>query len=173
MKKDRNRKECFAACLYMVTTGLLTAVILFCLPLTIPRLFGIHIYSVISGSMEPVVPVGSLIYVSETKPQEISEGDMIAFYGARDSSSIITHRVVEQRVPEEEFITKGDANRTEDMNPVPYENYIGKVICLFPGIGKAAEMLSDYRSKILTGILMGAAVWFQQVLTGMDQNNRR
>ena len=102
-------------------TLLLAALVLICLPLTVPRLFGYHIYTVVSGSMEPAIPTGSLVYIREAAPEEMAAGDVIAYYGARDSASIITHRVVENRVVMGEFITRGDANLTEDMNPGDYE----------------------------------------------------
>lgn len=132
-----------------------------CLPLTVPRLFGYHIYSVISGSMEPAVPLGSLLYIQEAVPEDVEEGDIIAFYGARDSASIITHRVVENRVVMGEFITKGDANQTEDMTPVPYGNLIGQVTGVIPGAGEAAELLTSSKGKLLAGGMIAAAVLLQ------------
>ena len=128
---------------------LLIGLVLICLPLTVPRLLGYHIYSVISGSMEPAIPTGSLVYIQETEPAEIETGDVIAFYGNMDSSSIITHRVTDNRIVMGEFITKGDANQAEDMNPVPYENFIGKVVRSVPAAGRAAELFTSTDGKIL------------------------
>jgi len=51
---------------------LLAALVLICLPLTVPRLFGYHIYTVVSGSMEPAIPTGSLVYIREAAPEEFS-----------------------------------------------------------------------------------------------------
>ena len=38
----------------------------------------------------------------------------------------MTHRVVENRQLSGEFITKGDANNTEDPNPVAYQDVAGR-----------------------------------------------
>lgn len=95
-------------------TAMLIGLVLFCLPLTVPRLFGYEIYSVVSGSMEPAIPVDSMVYIKKEAPEDMKKDDVIAFYGARDSSAIITHRVVENRIVMGEFITKGDANQTEE-----------------------------------------------------------
>ncbi len=100
------------------TLGALLLVILVaaCLPLTLPPpVFGYHIYTVLSGSMEPAIPVGSLSYIQETAPEDMKEKDVIAYYGGSDRTAIITHRVVENRVFMGEFVTKGDANPDEDM----------------------------------------------------------
>lgn len=148
-------------------TLLLVLLIVFCLPLTVPRLFGYHIYSVVSGSMEPAVPVGSLIYIREVPPEEVAEGDIIAFYGARDTASIITHRVVENRVVMGQFITRGDANPTEDLTPVPYGNLIGQAVRVIPAAGKAAELLAGPEGKILAGGMIAAAVLLQMVSSAL------
>lgn len=160
-KGGRSRRHPAATVLSGLGTILLLLLILACLPLTVPRLFGYHIYSVVSGSMEPAIPTGSLVYIGETELKDVSEGDVIAFYGARDSASIITHRVVENRVLMGEFITKGDANQTSDMTPVPYDNVIGKVMRSIPAAGRVAEMFTSQTGKILAGIVIAAAILLQ------------
>lgn len=144
-------------------TLLLVLLVICCLPLTVPRFFGYHIYSVISGSMEPEIPVGSLLYIREVTAQDVEEGAVIAFYGARDSASIITHRVVENRVVMGEFITRGDANPTEDMTPVPYGNLIGQVVQVIPRAGTAAELLTGREGKLLAAGAIVAAVLLHAV----------
>lgn len=150
-----------AAFISLLGTLLLILLVLVCLPLMVPRFFGYHIYSVVSGSMEPAIPTGSLVYIHETPPEDVAQEEVIAFYGARDSASIITHRVVENRVLMGEFITKGDANQTEDMNPVPYGNFIGKVVYFLPGAGRAAELFTSSSGKILAGGVIAAALVLQ------------
>ena len=142
---------------------LLLILVLVCIPLTVPRFFGVRIYSVISGSMEPAIPTGSLLYITEAQPEEIEEEEVIAFYGVKDAASIITHRVIENRVVMGEFITKGDANQTQDMNPVPYDNFIGKVAYTIPKAGKAAELFTSLEGKILAAGVIAAAVLLQVV----------
>ena len=162
-KSGRGGNSPAGAVLRFLGTFLLIGLILACLPLTVPRLFGYHIYSVVSGSMEPAIPTGSLVYIGEVEPAEVAEGEVIAFYGARDSASIITHRVGENRVVTGEFVTRGDANQTKDMNPVPYENVIGKVVRSVPGAGVMAEMFTSREGKILAGGVIAAAVLLQIV----------
>lgn len=139
-------------------TVLLIALVLVCLPVTATRLLGYEAYSVVSGSMEPAIPTGSLVYVKQAAPEEIKEDDIIAFYGAKDSNAIITHRVVENKVVMGELITKGDANKTEDMNPVPYSNFIGKVEHSIPTLGRIAQALTSSTGKIIAGCVILAAV---------------
>ena len=130
------------------------AAILICLTLAAPRLAGIQSYVVISGSMEPSIPVGSLVYSREAEPETLVPGDVIVFYssnsGAGGSGEVIpiTHRVVENNTAAKEIITKGDANENTDLSPVTYPNVEGKVIFHIPGLGYPASMFSSTMGKV-------------------------
>ena len=169
MKKTK--KSAGAVLCRSLGTILLAALVLVCLPLTVPRLFGYHIYSVVSGSMEPAIPTGSLVYIRETAPEDVEADDVIAFYSSADSASIITHRVVENRVLMGEFITKGDANHTEDMNPVPYSNLIGKVVRSFPEIGAMAQILTGKEGKFIAAGVIAAALFLQGMASLLEKRH--
>lgn len=134
---------------------LLIVLIIACLPLTLPKAFGYQMYTVISGSMEPVLPVGSLVYVKYQEPESIEKKDIIAFYGSNDSSSIITHRVVYNKKLSGEFVTKGDANMEKDMNPISYNQYMGKVVLMIPVIGGVAQTLTTGNGKLVLFSFIG------------------
>ena len=156
--KKRHKKSPVPAICSVLGTAILIFVILLCIPFTIPKIMGGQIYTVISASMEPAIPVGSLVYVEGIAPEDVQENDVIAFYGGRDANAIITHRVVENRIIMGEFITKGDANQTNDMNPVQYENLLGRVEWSVPEVGVIAQMLTGIEGKIAAGSLIGLAV---------------
>ena len=116
------------------------------------------IYTVVSGSMEPAIPVGSLVYINNMAPEDVQENDVIAFYGATDGSSIITHRVVTNSTVMGEFITKGDANEEKDMNPIPYSHFIGKVVLTVPKVGGIAQTFTSTTGKIAAACMIALAV---------------
>ncbi len=155
----RARKK-VSALLCITGTVLLVLVILLCIPVTLPRMMGYEIYAVVSGSMEPEMPVGSLVYVKGEEAAEIAEGEVIAFYSSVDAGSVITHRVVENRVVSGEFITKGDANEKEDMLPVPYGNLIGRAVFTLPGAGVLSEMLASGPGRVAAACLIPAGILF-------------
>lgn len=141
-------------------TGLIVAVILLCSLLVLPGVFGFHMYNVISGSMEPKIKVGSLIYIQETEPEVIEKKDIIAFYSSIEEGSIITHRVVKNNVVSGTFTTKGDANQEKDPTPVPYDNFIGKVVLTIPYLGKVLAVMTSFYGKVGAAsiILLGAVL---------------
>ena len=130
----------------------IVAVILACIPMVVPKIMGMQVYDIVTGSMEPTIPVGSLIIVEDAEPTELAEGDIIAF---TSNGSVISHRVVENHVVNGEVVTKGDANEVNDVNPIPYANIIGKVKWHIPVIGQLMELLSSMMAKIyMIGVIV-------------------
>ncbi len=117
-------------CLLIIALGLTAA-------FTGSRLFGLTPSAVTSGSMEPLYPVGSIIYVKQASPQDVQVGEAITFYLNR--STVATHQV--WAIEGESFRTQGIANRDSEGNilhdavPVPYEDLIGKPVACLPYLG--------------------------------------
>lgn len=153
-----NKSKYIAAACNIIGLLLLVIVVVMCIPLAVPRLLGYQAYAIVSGSMEPELPVGSIVFAKQTEPEMIEAGDIIVFYGGHDSDTVVTHRVEENRTDEREFVTKGDANADHDVNPVSYGNLIGKVVFDLPGIGKFLPVLSGFRGKIYMICIIVAAV---------------
>ena len=130
-----------------VTSSVLVGVVvIFAVLLIGVRLFGIQVYSVISGSMEPEYPVGALIYVKEVKPSEVEVGDVITFVLSNETPA--THRVIAIDKDAQLYYTQGDANYQineetgekvymEDP-PVHFNNLIGKPVFKIPVLGYIA-----------------------------------
>ena len=128
--------------------------------LILPPFFGIRVNAVISGSMEPKIRTGSVVYVSEAPFEKIREGDVITFR-PEGSGTQVTHRVVGKNDQKRYFITKGDANEQPDGPTAPYENVQGKVRLTIPYLGRLAVFLMEDRGKLALG-------WLLILLTGME-----
>lgn len=121
-----------------------------------PRLMGLQSYAIISGSMEPALPTGSLVYAQPVAASELQPGDVAAY---RRDQDVIVHRVQTNDVADEELTTKGDANADADVRPVPYAHVLGRVTASVPGIGYFLMVLQSTPGKLLLAwiVLMGAA----------------
>lgn len=139
----------------LLGTLILLLVIAVCLPLALPRFAGYEAYEVVSGSMEPEIPVGSVVYVKYAEPQDVAEEDVIAF---QSDSSVIVHRVVRNKVVEGEFVTKGDANAAEDLRTIPYSNLIGRVEYHFPIVGRLMSLYATRVGKVYLLLVAGCGV---------------
>ncbi len=146
----------------VIGTLLLIAVIATSVPLAVPTLMGYEIYNVTSGSMEPTLPVGSVIYVKPTQAELVQPGDIIAFYV---DAVVVTHRVVENRFVEGEFVTKGDANEMTDFSNARYRDLVGVVKYHFPYLGNYLMIYSHQLTKVYLMVLAFCGVLFN-VLAG-------
>lgn len=113
--------------------------------MAVPSLFGLQQMTVLTGSMEPSVPVGSMVYVAEVEPDELVEGDIVTFDAGDET---VTHRVISNHVAEGDVITKGDANAEEDLTPVPYSRIVGKVVLSVPWLGDVLGALGSVVGKV-------------------------
>ncbi|MBQ7059820.1 MAG: signal peptidase I [Firmicutes bacterium] len=139
------------------------------LPLALPRFLGYDMYNVVSGSMQPAIPVGSVIYVQPSDPAKIKADDVIAFFVG---DSVIVHRVMENKHLEGVFITKGDANPVEDLSDVPYHDMIGKVVFHIPYIGDFLSIFSTMTGKIYVLLFAMCGIMFN-ILAGRLRNRTR
>ena len=110
------------------------------------RVLGYQVFTVLSGSMEPVYHTGSLIYVKDVDYRDLGAGDVITFMLNEDT--VATHRIVGV-VPDEEdpsvvrYRTKGDANDAEDGSLVHYKNVIGSPVFTIPYLGYVANYIQN------------------------------
>ena len=161
-----------------VSTGMVVLAILFAFLISGIRIFGIQVYGVLTGSMEPTYPTGSLIYVKSVNAQELRVNDVITF--SLTPGVIATHRIVEV-VPDENnpsilrFRTKGDANHDVDASLVSAGNIVGKVAFSVPGLGYLASYIQQPPGiyvAILIGGLMIAFVFYVDSLENKQKQNQ-
>lgn len=143
----------------IVTTVLVVVVVLLAVALVGVRVVGLQTYAVVSGSMEPDYPVGSLLYVKSVDYKQLEVGDVITFMINEDT--VATHRIIEILVDEQDsavlrFRTKGDSNEVEDGTPVHYKNIIGTPVFCIPKLGYFAHYIQSPPGMYLA--IGGAAI---------------
>lgn len=135
---------------------LLGAFALLCVTILVPRIAGAQTYTVLTGSMKPSYPPGTLIVVKPGSTERIRVGDVITYQIRSGSPEVITHRVVEvteNGEGEPRFITQGDANGAADDEPVRPVQVRGTLWYSVPYIGWVNNWLtSERRTKIIFGL---------------------
>ena len=143
---DDFMRKLISSVLKIITTTLVSIAVLIAIMLVGMRIFGFRLYTVLSGSMEPLYHVGSLIYVKEVDVTDLKKGDVITFMLGPNTTA--THRIYEV-VPDEDnpdiirFRTKGDANNDVDKKLVHGENVIGKPVFSIPYMGYLANYIQQ------------------------------
>ena len=118
---------------------LLIALVVLLFATIIAQLFGIHRYLVVSGSMEPSLYAGDIVFVNTNIDfEDVEIGDVIIF---KHRGMNIIHRVIETTTINEKtyFKTKGDANKFDDGFVVSTENFSGKAPFHIDKIGYAVD----------------------------------
>lgn len=113
-------------------------------PETPPTVLGVAPMVVLSGSMsgtaEDHIEVGDLIFTTAPDREGLQVGDVVAFM---DEGVVVTHRIVDiaaDKSGRKQFVTKGDANNTEDPAIYP-EAVIGVYRGRIPRLGDFALFL--------------------------------
>lgn len=92
--------------------------------------FNYRMFTVISGSMEPMYNIGDVLISKEVESSKIKVGDTISYLGDKGDfrDKVITHQVIriEKEGGEYLFYTKGLANIVED--PVVHESQVYGVV---------------------------------------------
>ena len=89
--------------------------------LFVPKMLGYDEYAVLSGSMEPGIPVGAIVYDKN-------------FTGS-EAGTLVTHRIISVDKEEQTVVTQGDANNIADAAPVAWQQIIGVYAFHIPYLG--------------------------------------
>lgn len=141
-----------------------------------PLLFGIQYIIVLSGSMTPAMPVGSVIGVGAVDPAQVAVGDIITHWHPNDREVLVTHRVVELTTSDDgalAFRTKGDANEEIDSYLVPAEHVWGRVLLFVPHVGYTRDFIKTLPGLALLVLLPAGLLLINEVMFYMRQPNPR
>lgn len=121
-----------SAGLLLVVVGIAVAVII------VPWATNSVALTVLTRSMEPAYPPGTLVIVKPVEPEEIAIGDVITYQIQSGEAEYLTHRVVaisRTTGGELSFTTKGDNNSQADAEPVREVQVQGRLWYSLPWIG--------------------------------------
>ena len=129
----------------------------------IPSVFGYSMLIVASPSMTGAIEAGDAIIIKNSDSYAV--GDVITYF-PEDESFSVTHRIV--RMEGDKFYTKGDANQSEDSDPVLIEQIVGKVAVKLDKVGYFIEWL-----KSPVGIIFAATFIVLLILIIVIEDKRR
>lgn len=118
----------------------------------IPSFFGKSALVIATPSMSGSIEAGDLIIITKSYKYELD--DIITYFPAGEGTSV-THRIV--RIEGEKYYTKGDANNSEDPDPVFITQIAGKMTGSIPKVGIIIEWLSTWQG-IAFILAVGAVV---------------
>lgn len=126
-----------------------------------PQLTGGTILTVLSGSMSPTIPTGSFVLIEPVDDvTSIAPGTVITYQTSPTERVLVTHRVVRYQpdTTPPTYVTKGDANPGEDIDPVPIGAIRGQVVAHVPYLGTVADRLGGPQGRYFLGLVIGTVV---------------
>lgn len=99
-------------------------------------ILGYRVFTIATGSMEPVYNIDDVILVKDTDPSTLKKGDDIAYLGNRDAVKglIVTHRIIRMETFNDgkvHYTLKGVNNKYEDPS-ITEDQILGKVVGKLP-----------------------------------------
>ena len=144
------RRICNVLSIVLIVIMLLIAAVLL-----VPYVFGYKPMAVVSGSMKPTYPVGSVTFVKEVSPETIAVNDIITFSGRGKPT---THRVLSIDPEKRVFVTKGDNNSVAD-GEIAFDRLIGRASEFsIPLIGYISLFVQESAAGKLTAVAVALVI---------------
>lgn len=170
VKKKKKLSRIVPVLCRLAGTAILLIVILVTASIVVPQIRGYQVYHIVSGSMEPEIPVGSAAYIdTKIRAEDVQEKDVIAF---KSGSSLVVHRVVQNQIVEGFFRTKGDANEGEDLSEIPYKDFVGRVYRHIPYVGQIIMIFTTGIGKVYVLCFALCGVLFNMLGHRLSQNRK-
>jgi signal peptidase len=143
----------------------------------IPRLAGATPYTILTGSMEPGMPPGTLVVAKPIDASDIAIGNVITYQLNSGEPTVVTHRVVGMGFNghgERVFRTQGDANNAPDPKPVLPMQVKGERWYAIPYLGYVSNLFSAaQRQTAVVIIAIGLLVYAASMFIAAARNRRR
>lgn len=147
----------------------------------VPRVAGATPYTILTSSMEPNYPPGTLVVVKPTPVDEIGVGTVITYQLESGREAVVTHRVTSvayRSDGEKAFTTRGDANTVDDLEPVIPVQIKGTLWYAVPKLGWMSNAIgAEQRNQavyVVAGGLGLYAIWmFGSAVRDRTRNPRK
>jgi len=157
-----------SAVLFMAAFGVLMAMVV------VPRMSGATAYTILTGSMEPKYPPGTLVVSKPVDPKALRAGEIITF-NRPDTPEIVTHRIDQITYTaggQMQIQTKGDNNPSRDPWVLHPENVRGRLWYSIPYLGYANNALSGKDKSMVIKVLAGGLVLYGLYAFGTSARDR-
>jgi len=156
---------------------LIIIVALALLLIIVPKVSGSIPLTVLTSSMEPSLPPGTLIIVKPIDPEDIVVGDVVTYQIESGVPGVITHRVIDVVISstgDRTFIFQGDNNGSPDDLPVLPVQIQGKVWYSIPYMGFVNSTVNGSNRTWIIPVIAGALFVYStyMIISGIYSANR-
>jgi signal peptidase len=142
----------------------------------VPRLGGATPYTVLTGSMRPEFPPGTLVVVKPVPIEQIGVGDVITYQLRSGKPDVVTHRVLsigDNRRYGRVLQLKGDANNTADQAWVIDKQVRGRLWYAVPFVGRFTNVLTGHQREVAVWLIGAALLGYAALMFAGAFRDRR
>lgn len=146
--------------------------------IVVPKLGGAMPYTILTSSMEPAYPPGTLVVVRETDASSLGVGTVVTYQIRSGEPDVVTHRIVAAGIDidgNRTYTTQGDNNSTPDDAQVLPVQVRGTLWYSIPYLGYVNNWFTGSTRTWSVGLVAGGlfvfAAW-QFVSAGVDRTRR-
>ncbi len=126
---------------------------------------GHHVEEVVTGSMQPTIPIGSLVVTQQLPAGQLQAGNILVFPDPNDPKLTIVHRIIwlgHDQSGDVLVRTKGDYNALPDQWTIkkPASAQADRVIYILPGAGTVAGYLQTIGFWGLLALVIGVIGYY-------------
>jgi signal peptidase I len=141
----------------------------------LPRATGGVAMTVLTGSMSPEIPAGSIVLVRPVEPGTLEVGDVATYQAEEGKAVFITHRItaIDTSTSPATYTFKGDANRGADLDPVVPDQVRGEVWFHVPHLGTVRDALHGGTGVTLAAAVLLGGYALSQLAAGVRERRRQ
>ncbi len=161
-----------------IMAGVLAVVVLIGIAaIVVPAVTGSTALTVLTSSMEPGLPPGTLVVVRPTPIDEIAPGSIMTYQLRSGEPTVVTHRVLEQHRTADggyRFVTKGDANPAPDPGFVREVQVRGTVWYSIPLVGWVTQVVTgEVRAVVIPIAVLALSIYaVSMIVAGVRERSR-
>lgn len=169
-RSTRRRREEGESLLHYLAVAVSAAILVLLLGVAVaviglPALVGGSAMTVLTQSMEPGLPPGTLVVIRPTPVDDIRIGDVITYQIRSGESAVVSHRVTSKTYADGEptFLTKGDNNDAADPEPVRPVQVRGTLWYSVPLLGWVNNVLNGSNRATVLAVVVGGLFLYAAV----------
>jgi signal peptidase len=142
----------------------------------VPRIGGATPYTVLTGSMRPTMPPGTMVVARPRPADQVRVGDVVTYQLRSGEPEVVTHRVVAVGLDgggHRIFRTQGDANDVPDADWVRPVQIKGVRWYAVPRLGRVTNLLNGSERQAALTLVVSGLLAYALFMFGSDWRERR
>lgn len=155
---------------------ILLAVAVLAVAVLVPRVTGATPYTILTASMRPQLPPGTLVVVRPVRPERLGVGDVVTYQLRSGEPEVVTHRIRQVDVGLDgslSFQTQGDANDSPDRDRVLPAQVRGRVWYAVPLLGRLNTLMTGRQHQVAVDGAAAVLIGYALVMFAGSLRDRR